>query len=96
MEDPANQTREALEDFASEMSGLIEEEGMLMQIGDFYSTLSRTFYEVELFEDAVRYGGLAVDMLKEYIGKDSEQVVRARAFLSEVKEIVQTQKRRQK
>lgn len=89
MEDPANQTRETLEGFAGEMRGLIEAEGMLMQVGDFYSTLSRTFHGVGLFEEAARYGEVAVEMLREYIGEDSEQVARARAFLGEVAGIVQ-------
>lgn len=91
MEDPTNQNYEALEDFAVEMEGLIEAEGMLMQIGDFYSTLSRTFYEVGLVAGALRYGGLAVEMLGEYIGEDSEQVTRARQFLSQVEGVVKTQ-----
>lgn len=90
MEDPANQNREVLEGFAGEMRGLIEAEGMLMQIGDFYSTLSRTFYEVGLFGEAGRYGEVAVEMLREYIGEDSEQVARARAFLRDVAEMVET------
>lgn len=88
MEDPAHQTRGALEGFAGEMRGLIEEEGMLMQVGDFYSTLSRTLREAGLFEEAARYGEVAVEMLREYIGEDSEQVARARAFLSDVTDVV--------
>ena len=91
MEKPVNRSHKALEAFAGEMRGLIQAEGMLMQIGDFYSTLSRTFFKVGLVEDAVRFGGLAVEMLGEYIGEDSEQVARARKFLGEAIEIVKTQ-----
>ena len=64
---------------------------MLMQSGEIYSAFSRTFHKVGLLEGAVRYGGLAVEMLREYIGEDSEPVARARKYLDEVTEARNTQ-----
>ena len=90
MEDRASLTFEKLEGFAVEMRGLIEDEGMLMQIGSFYSTLARTFYEMGHLTGAVRYGELALETLREYIGEDSEQVTRAREFLDEATRIIKT------
>lgn len=90
MDLPENRNYEALDAFAREMVGLIRTEGLMMQLGDFYSTLARTHYEAGILETAEKYAALAVEMLREYIGEDSEQVANAGMFLAELRRILKT------
>ncbi|KAK2774939.1 hypothetical protein CKAH01_12992 [Colletotrichum kahawae] len=69
---------------AEELEGVLEEEGLSAQKGDFYDMVARAYVDMGEVETGRRYARLAVEKLVHFAGYDDERTERARGLLGEL------------
>uniref|UniRef100_L2FM87 SET domain-containing protein n=1 Tax=Colletotrichum fructicola (strain Nara gc5) TaxID=1213859 RepID=L2FM87_COLFN len=71
-------------ELAEELDGILKEEGLSAQKGDFYDILARAYVDMGEVETGRRYARLAVEKLVHFAGYDDERTERARGLLGEL------------